>query len=83
VSALHVGDAVLDFVRHPHYADAHPGEACDEGDVCERCAIARRRDTGDLVLLWQCEGKNWGVSRHDPEYARHRAELLVVVECAA
>jgi hypothetical protein len=73
--ALLVGDTPLTFVEHPLYASAHPGEDCDPTERCTKCALARRSDTGEVVLLWQCEGKNWTVSRHDPEWARHREEI--------
>jgi hypothetical protein len=75
---LFVGDTPLTFVRYPRYGEAHPDEPCD-GTHCDRCAIARRHDTGELVLLWLCEGKNWTVSRHDPQWARHREEIHAVV----
>lgn len=74
--ALEVGATVLAFVEHPLYAVAHPGEPAIADERCTKCAVAKRTDTGERVLLWQCEGKNWGVSRHDPEYARHREELF-------
>lgn len=72
---LRVGDARLSFVEHPLYAAAHPGEECDPQERCTRCAIAVRPDTGEKVLLWQAGGKDWTVSRVDPEWARHRDDF--------
>lgn len=74
-----VAVGVLSFrvLGHPEYSEAHPGEPCDDGDVCERCAIAERLDTRERVLLWLCGGINWSISRHDPRYARHRMEAAI------
>lgn len=72
---VYVEDSPLLFVEYPLYTEAHPGEPSDAHERCTRCARARRKDTGELVLLWLCEGKNWGVSRHDPNYLKHRTEL--------
>lgn len=72
---LRVGAADLLFVEHPLYADAHPGEACDPAERCVRCAIARRPDTHELVLLWLAGDIDWTVSRADPEWARHRRDF--------
>lgn len=70
---LLVGETPLTFLFHPPYSEAHPDEEGDE--PCTQCAVARRHDTGESVLLWMCEGKNWIVSRADPEWSRHRTEL--------
>lgn len=74
-AALMVERARLEFVEHPRYADAHPGEPCAPDDVCTSCARARRPDTGETVLLWLAGGLNWVVSRHDPAWERHRADF--------
>lgn len=70
-----VNDHLLDFVRIPLYAEAHPEEPCDFGERCEKCIVARRRDTGETVLLWLVGGKHYAVSRHEPEYEKHKHEL--------
>ncbi len=75
MTAIELGRVELRVVEHPPYSVAHPGEPCDAGEVCERCVIAERQDTGERVLLWLCGGINWSVSRHDPNAERHRAEL--------
>lgn len=72
---LRVGCAQLAFLEHPLYAVAHPGELCDPLERCTRCALATRPDTGETVLLWQAGGKDWTVSRADPQWQRHRADL--------
>jgi hypothetical protein len=74
-STIHVGGAALEFVAHPLYAEAHPGEPCDPAERCTKCALARRADTGEVVLLWLVGEKHWAVSRADPSWARHRDEL--------
>ena len=63
----------LTFVGHPPYNVAHPDES--EPELCTKCALARRSDTGETLLLWCCGGINWSVSRHDPQHARHREEI--------
>lgn len=73
--SINIGDATLTFIEYPLYSRAHPGEDCEPTERCTMCCIARRHDTGEDVLLWQCEGKNWCVSRHDPEWERHRNEI--------
>lgn len=72
---LFVGDTPLTFLDFPLYSQAHPGEDCEPHERCTKCALALRQDTNETVLLWQCEGKNWTVSRHDPEWSRHREEI--------
>lgn len=72
---LQVGAAALEFIAHPPYALAHPGEASDPVERCTQCAIALRRETGEVVLLWLAGGKDWTVSRADPAWAHHREQL--------
>jgi hypothetical protein len=70
-----VNDHVLDFVRLAFYAEAHPDEVCNPDELCEKCIIARRRDTGEHVLLWLVGEINYSVSRHEPNYERHKLAL--------
>lgn len=74
-TSLLVGSAQLEFIEHPLYVDAHPGEPAAPGERCTQCAIVRRPDTGEHVLLWLVGAITWAISRHDPFYDRHRAEL--------
>lgn len=73
---------VLTFVEHPRYADAHPDEPATheirEGR-CNRCVVVERSDTGEHVLLWGMADQ-WSVSRADPAWAKHRAELPTPIE---
>lgn len=73
---LLIGDSPLTFLEHPLYSQAHPGEPCEPTERCEMCAVGKRRDTGEEVLLWQAEGKHWTVSRNDPQWLKHRSELF-------
>lgn len=75
----------VEIVDHPAYHLAHPGEpdsGVPDDAICENCAIAVRPDTGELLLLWCCEGKNWGISREMPEYERLRTEIYQLGEAA-
>ena len=58
---------ILDFVRHPRYMDAHPGEGASV-TLCEFCTIARNPDSGKEYLLWRSNDSVWALSRHDPAY---------------
>jgi hypothetical protein len=60
-------------------AVAHPRDVYGPNGpqgYCRQCVYAVRPDTGEIVLLWLCERKNWTVSRENPEYDRHRLELM-------
>ena len=71
---LQVGNMTLEFLDFPYYTVAHPGEFSPKLDLCTRCALGIRKDTGDIVLLWRT-GNNFTVSRADPHYAKHKREL--------
>lgn len=79
---VYVGQQKCLVLEHPEYAVAHPVEAKYENAgpdyECNLCLLAVRPDTGDIILLWGCgylEPINWGISREDPNYARHCEEL--------
>lgn len=62
----------------PDYGIAHPYEnvnATRSCEPCEKCALAVRPDTGEMVLLWLCGGINWSISRHTPDHTRHRRDV--------
>jgi hypothetical protein len=62
--------------RAPDYSVAHPHDDCSDGDhPCDKCALAVRPDTGEMVLLWLCGGINWSISRDTPDYERHRDDV--------
>jgi hypothetical protein len=67
----------LPILDTPHMDVAHPtdGVTTDTDEKCDKCALAIRPDTGEIVLLWLCGGINWSVSRETPDYERHRTEI--------
>jgi hypothetical protein len=66
---IDVGALRFRVVGHPRYSEAHPGEACEADETCERCAIGEEIGTGTRALLWLCGGVNWSINRADPRYA--------------
>ena len=68
----------LQFLDYPFSTIAHPEYKYPANDTCIFCALVIRPDTGEIVLLWRCEGEitgNWEVSRNMPNFKRHRKEL--------
>jgi hypothetical protein len=75
-----VGETRLAVLDYPDYDVAHPGE--EAIGQCTGCLLAVRPDTGEIVLLWGIwyggTHVKWSVSRSDPNYARHRIDLMGV-----
>lgn len=81
---VRVGQMELVAIDVPEYAVAHPDEPLFDphraNEPCERCLLAIRPDTGELVLLWGAYGDHDGpvhysLSRETPDFPRHSREI--------